>query len=348
MSALLDLDWKSFKPVGDVLYYIEKVYNLWANESVQLAAAVLGTVVVLSLLVKLALYIWFYIQPSKLQAYCHSETGSWALVTGASDGIGRAFVDELLDRGFNVLLHGRNREKLERITKGLAEQHPKRTVDFVVADASSPDHPEDAVVEKVKQLPGKLTILVNNVGGIHIKPQLVALRDTAAEDVDAQINTNARFPTQLIRALSLTLQQNEPSLILNCGSVGGLTGVPYIATYTATKAYVHNLTMALKAELFADGLALDTKFTKGIEVQAYIIGNTMSSQNKFHIPFMTTTSRDCARGCLARVGSGKALEYSSWKVMVQTEAMMMFPERMMMKIMAPQMQMRKAHLEKEE
>ncbi|KAK4539596.1 hypothetical protein LTR36_010532 [Oleoguttula mirabilis] len=348
MPPKLDLDWKEYGPFSFAVSYGQKAYNTWVSDTVQLAAAVLGTAVVFSLLASMVLSCAAYIRPAKLQVYCHSETGSWALVTGASDGIGRAFVDELLERGFNVLLHGRNQEKLERIMKELAQQHPKRSIDFVVADASRPDHPEDIVAAKVKQLPGKLTILVNNVGGITSKPQYVTIDKVAAEHIDAQLNINARFPTQLIRALLPTLQESQPSIILNCGSAGALVGIPYIATYTATKAYVHTLTMALKAEMLAEGLAPDKKFTKGVEVQCYIIGNTLSAQNTTDIPYLTQDARACARGCLAKVGSGKTLEYPSWRVAVSSGFMKILPEGLLMKAMVGQMRERKAESEKEE
>ncbi|KAK5114027.1 hypothetical protein LTR85_010333 [Meristemomyces frigidus] len=344
----LDLDWKEYGPFSFPVFYGQKAYNAWAGDTIQLTAAVVGTAVVFSFLARLGLSIWSYIKPSKLQVYCHSETGSWALVTGASDGIGRAFVDELLDRGFNVMLHGRNREKLERITKALAEQFPRRTIDFVVADASSLDHPEDAVVEKVQQLPGKLTVLVNNVGGVPTKPQYVSLHKITADSIDTQININARFPTQLIRALLPTLQENQPSIILTCGSAGGISGAPYIATYTATKAYVHNLTQSLKAEMVVEGFAPDKKYTKGVEVQGYIIGNTRSAQNTTEMPYFTASARECAKGCLARIGSGKALEYPTWKVAMQIGLMVTLPEAVTRKAVAKEMIARKTQAEKEE
>ncbi|RMY79408.1 hypothetical protein D0863_00010 [Hortaea werneckii] len=160
MPPKLTFDAKEFGPsIGSILQIFQRTYNAWTNDTSQLAFSILGTSVAAISLLKLVRHLWGYVRPSKLQIYCHSETGSWALVTGASDGIGRGFVDELLSNGFNVLLHGRNQSKLEGIVKELAQKHPKRTIDFVIADASSNDSPELAVLEKVKSLPGKLTIL---------------------------------------------------------------------------------------------------------------------------------------------------------------------------------------------
>ncbi|EMC91222.1 hypothetical protein BAUCODRAFT_80496 [Baudoinia panamericana UAMH 10762] len=266
------------------------------------------------------LFVWRFVRPSLLQTYCHSPSGSWALVTGSSDGIGRGFAEELLDRGFNVLLHGRNAEKLQRLQSELAEHFPKRTVDSVVADAGSYDRPERTVVDKVKSLPGQLTILVNNVGGVHSSPAHTAF--TEVTDIDNQINVNLRFPTQLTQALLPTLKANKPALILNCGSAAGVIGLPYTVVYSGTKAYNHTFTQALHAELIAEGM------DKDIEVMGFIIANTESNSNRVAQPdFFTLTSRDCAAGCLDRVGSGNVLEYPSWKVGLQLRVVAMLPER---------------------
>lgn len=141
-------------------------YSIWEDQRVQTLTSLTGTALLLYVAYHAVLTLWFWIKPGGILIYCHSETGSWALVTGASDGIGQAFSDDLLKRGFNVLLHGRNPQKLDGVRKKLAQKYPRRSVDIVVADASKVDESYKVVAEKVKQLPGKLTILVNNVGGV--------------------------------------------------------------------------------------------------------------------------------------------------------------------------------------
>jgi len=323
-----------------VVHYGSPVYDLWINPKTQFVLSAFATVVLLYGLRNLSLFIWCFVQPGRLQQYCHSESGSWALVTGASDGIGRGFVDELLEHGFNVLLHGRNQEKLRRIRDELVQKHPRRTIDFVVADASSNDHPEDAVVEKVKNLPGKLVILVNNVGGIHGHPQFRRFDAVPPAEIDWQINTNARFPTQLTRAVLPLLLQNKPALILNCGSVGGTIGIPYLTAYTATKGYIHSFTQSLKTELVAEEQASE------IEVMGFVIGNVLSAGNTGELWPFTITARQCARGCLARIGSGQTLAYAHWRHGVQIALMSALSERHRQKAIIPAMRKRKEEDEK--
>jgi len=348
MPPKLTFDAKEFGPsIGSILQIFQRTYNAWTNDTSQLAFSILGTSVAAISLLKLVRHLWGYVRPSKLQIYCHSETGSWALVTGASDGIGRGFVDELLSNGFNVLLHGRNQSKLEGIVKDLAQKHPKRTVDYVIADASSNDSPELAVLEKVKSLPGKLTILVNNVGGINTKPTFVELANITAQSIDTQLNMNIRFPTQLTAALIPTLQKNQPSLIINCGSGAGVIGVPYITTYSGTKGYIHSFTLALKAEMSAEGYSPDKRSTKGVEVKGCIIGNTQSGGNKTDVPFFTISSAQCARGCLRQVGNGKTLETPHWRQEMIEWIASVIPEKTMRDSMAQQMRDRKEQEAKE-
>jgi len=93
---------------------------------------------------------------------------AYALVTGASDGIGLAFATTLASRGFNLILHGRNSEKLENVRSSLVTQYPKQDIRIVIADASDAPNMEgsvEGIVSSLFTLPGPLTLLINNVGG---------------------------------------------------------------------------------------------------------------------------------------------------------------------------------------
>lgn len=124
-------------------------------------------------------------------------------------------------------MHGRNPKKLEGIKNELSQRYHGRSIDTVVADASKNDDSYGAVVKKAKNLPGKLTVLINNVGGVTTTPQFLPHWLVPAADIETQINVNLRFPTQLTRAILPLLIENGPSLILNCGSIGGIMGVRY-------------------------------------------------------------------------------------------------------------------------
>lgn len=205
--------------------------SFWPNSTLQYWTALTGTIFLLYQLITGLRFAWDFVRPSRLHKFQHAGSNSWACVTGASDGIGLAFAQELLAAGFNVLLHGRNATKLGKIRSQLSQEFPEREVDLVVADASKYDDSYSTVVAKISSLPGKLTVLVNNVGGIHTYPQYVSHAEIEHDAIDICINVNLRFATHLIRDLLPVLRANGPSLLANVGSVGGLIGVPYLTTY---------------------------------------------------------------------------------------------------------------------
>jgi len=76
-----------------------------------------------------------YLYPSGLPKYLRQHANgdnSWALVTGATDGIGHALCHELSARGFNIVLHGRNEAKLTRVREEFETAHPQRHFRTVV------------------------------------------------------------------------------------------------------------------------------------------------------------------------------------------------------------------------
>lgn len=100
---------------------IQRTVNIMAFESLYVSAAtVVGAITLIKLVYDASFILWLYfLRPSQLHKYRDSELSSWALVTGASDGIGLELARELLAQGFNVLVHGRNETKLEGVKRSL-------------------------------------------------------------------------------------------------------------------------------------------------------------------------------------------------------------------------------------
>jgi 17beta-estradiol 17-dehydrogenase / very-long-chain 3-oxoacyl-CoA reductase len=96
-----------------------------------------STVFTLCMLVEGATYLYTMLfQRLNLSAYKRSNANVWAIVTGANHGIGLAFARKLAECGFNVLLHGRNQEKLTAIKEELHRKFPNLHFQTVVADAT--------------------------------------------------------------------------------------------------------------------------------------------------------------------------------------------------------------------
>ena len=255
--------------------------------------ATIGIISTSFLFIKFLRFIHLYTRSSSLKRYHHGDN-PWAFVTGASDGIGRAFAQELAQNGFNVVLHGRSPAKLETVKAQLQKQFPKLNFRILIADASSSSYWQiNDLVTSIHDI--HLTILINNVGGaITVAP----LEDTALEDIDAIINLNARFPTQLTKALLPQLTQSiSPSLIMNIGSSGDFC-VPYATVYGGSKGFNMTWSSSLGMELKSEG--------RNVEVLAVSVGRvTDVSHNKKDASFFTPSARTMARAALQRVGCGR-------------------------------------------
>lgn len=239
--------------------------------------AIVGGITILTAAYSAAQFTWSFVRPSRLHIYHNSNDKNWAVITGASDGIGKAFARTLLTRDFDVLLHGRNKTKLETLQRALAADFPQRGIEIVVADASKFDDSYMNVVEKVRNLSGDVSILVNNVGGIHNTPGYAAHGETAHGDIDNVINTNVRFGTHLTREMIPVLSKTPRALVVHLGSVAGINGVPYIATYSGTKGFIHSFNDAMKTEMVALGI-------DNVDFCGFIVGNTSSASESSRVP----------------------------------------------------------------
>lgn len=249
----------------------------------------------------LPLLHWFY--PSGLHKYLRTTPdggASWALVTGASDGIGLALSHELGARGFNVLLHARNESKLSRVREELAAAYPKREFRFVTADATAFTTADiDRIAALVAGLP--LTVLINNVGGT--APQssnFNHFESTTPEEIQALYLLNVLFPLQLTRALLPQLEaQQKPTLILTCSSSASF-GIPYIAAYSGCKGALHAWNRALFAE--------QAEARSAVEVLEVVVGPTytqaLQKDPNIKSNLLIPTADVMARAILARVGHG--------------------------------------------
>ena len=113
--------------------------------------------------------IWFYfLRPTDTYRKYLTGPRPYALITGATDGIGKALAKELYDKGFNLIVHGRNEEKILSVIDELkSSSFSGRVVRYFVADASRDDVDFEEIARRFEGL--NITLMVNNVGGIKIR-----------------------------------------------------------------------------------------------------------------------------------------------------------------------------------
>ena len=177
-----------------------------------------------------------------------ANTAKYALVTGASRGIGRAIAERLAKEGFHLYLTCRqSADLLSSLANDLADRYHISCLPFV-ADMGNPSD-----VEKVfRQIPS-LNILVNNAGISYIG----LLHEMSVDDWQNVMHTNldAVFYTSRL-AIPLMLPSHSGKII-NISSVWGNVGASMEAAYSASKGGVNSFTRALARELAPSGIQVN-------------------------------------------------------------------------------------------
>ena len=134
--------------------------------------AAIGVLSVIPWLYRGASFVWLYfLRPTSIKKYLHGA-GPYALVTGATDGIGKATAAELLRNGFNLIIHGRNEAKMQKVVEELRARVPERAsadIRYFLADASDGSLDFSAMIEPIKDL--HITYVLHNVGGSDLSPE---------------------------------------------------------------------------------------------------------------------------------------------------------------------------------
>jgi uncharacterized protein len=173
--------------------------------------------------------------------------GRWALVTGASMGIGEAFAWALAERGMNVVLCARSADRLQALALSIATEQGVRT-HVVAADLARPGAAADAWARARE---GRdIHLLVNNAGfGLHGRFEALPA-DRQAE----MVALNCTAVLELAHLALGEMRARGAGGIVNVASVVAFQPVPWMATYAATKAFVLSLSEALAEENRGSGV----------------------------------------------------------------------------------------------
>jgi short-subunit dehydrogenase len=169
-----------------------------------------------------------------------AKYGPWALVTGASRGLGAEFARQLAARGLNLALAARSEDQLKELAKALEREY-NITVKIIPIDLSRED-----LLEPIKKATDSLEIglLVNNAGLSTVGPFL----DMSADYLLSQFHTNARAVLILTRHFGEKMAAHRRGGVIFLSSGSAMHGTPFSANYSGTKAYNLMLAEALWAE----------------------------------------------------------------------------------------------------
>jgi hypothetical protein len=174
--------------------------------------------------------------------------GPWALVTGASSGIGEQFARRLARAGFNLVLTARRAQRLSSLE---AELRKRGRIEIEVlaedlADRAGLDRVAAAAQAR------ELGLVVSNAGFGLKGP----FERSERARLEAMLDTNVRAPLILLHSLLPQLLQRGRGGIILTGSIEGEAPFPWSSAYAATKAFIHSLGLGLSGELAGTGIDL--------------------------------------------------------------------------------------------
>ncbi|MCL2191912.1 MAG: SDR family NAD(P)-dependent oxidoreductase [Treponema sp.] len=181
------------------------------------------------------------------------ERKNFALVTGASSGIGLALSRELARRGYPLLLVSNEEAKLGETALELAAKYQVKTVALYMDLAQSDSAQKVFDYCEVSAL--KIEILVNNAGIFFFRD----VTETPCELAQTVINLHVLTPTILSKLISQQMiRENRKGYILNIASISSRMMMPGISLYSSTKSYLRCFSRAMRNEIFDKGISITT------------------------------------------------------------------------------------------
>lgn len=210
-----------------------------------------------------------------------SKYGEWAVVTGSTDGIGKAYAKELAARKINLVLISRTLERLEKTRNEILQENPTIEVKIIEADFSKGKEIYGKIAEQLKDIP--VGILVNNVGVTYSYPTY--LGEVPEDKLWDIININVGATTLMTRLVIGQMKERGKGAIVNVSSGSELQPLPFMTVYAATKMYNKSFTDAIRIEYSRFGITvqhlapffINTKmnaFSDRLQVTTFLVPNS--------------------------------------------------------------------------
>jgi len=234
--------------------------------------------------------------------------GKWAIVTGCTDGIGKAIAEELASKGHPLILISRTQSKLEEQEKELKEKYKIETkihaLDFSTQNLSV----FDGVNDIIKDL--DIGILINNVGQSYEHAEYYHLVDK--QKIENIIRINIFGTTHMTYLVLPGMVKRKRGAIINISSASGSLSEPLYAVYSASKAFVNNFSKALHYEYQS----------QGIHVQAQVPALVTTKLSKVRsTSFFICSPKSYAKSLISSIGYD-SIFYSYWTHSLQIEGLL--------------------------
>jgi len=186
--------------------------------------------------------------------------GPWALITGASAGIGEEFAHQVAAHGIHVVLTARRAAELSKVGAAVARRH-RVQVRTIPLDLTS-DDAHEALADATKDL--DIGLVVSNAGDAVPGEFLATPRDA----LHAIVRLNVLANLDIAHHFGRRLEARKRGGLILVGALGASGGVPFMANPAATKAYVHSLGEALHVELGKAGVGVTVLMPPATQTEA--------------------------------------------------------------------------------
>lgn len=230
----------------------------------------------------------FFLRPAKSL----KKFGQWGIVTGATDGIGKALAMELARKGQNVVLMSRTQKRLEEVRDEILAKCPKVQVKVLAVDFNKIEEP--AVRQSIERLIAEIEdvgVLFNNVGVSYDFPQYFG--ELPDDRIESLITLNVTASTIMTKLVLPGMAQRKRGAIVNVSSGSARLNVPLLAEYSATKRYIEQFSLCLAGEYKS----------KNVHIQCHTPMFVSTKLAKIrHASFTVPSPTTYARASVAKLG----------------------------------------------
>ena len=256
------------------------------------------------------------------------ENASWALVTGASKGIGRAIAISLARRNIPIVLVARDVDKLQNLSQQIKECYGVQTL--VVKCDIGRDNDVNALMETLLEKSIEIDILFNNAG-IGETGQFIEM---SAEKMEQMFQVNLRGTTMMTQRFVAQMKKRRRGRVVFISSItGAMPGIPTSAMYAATKSYQRSMSGALGRELEGYGIGVTCAMPGAVTETNFASSANMEDSVIFKVPVGGLTPEIVAEKAVNAMIAGRQEVFIGWMYVIMGNFMSNFlPNRLLMLI----------------